>query len=819
VDQRLHEEVQEALADMQRYLADQIPPLTASDAIETLIHQPPELLIRQIHSWAVEQSRLQSASMCDFLFHALRKVYLFGSLRLIDKAVIDAYLNRLAPLALQACPVEERDLLRSHLSAMAQSRSVSSAAVTMLRGPGEESAAAAAPLDPGRGENVVARSARRLSLVIERLAGILPGRPATAPGTAPAAPAFAALPQQTPAAQLLTMAAASSTSEQELDSYIETLRPWTGNAERDSLFRLLAGSVPGWEISAPPETKVKPAASLEAMHKIISLTRSPLESTKRFRELVMAAVEQFNSGALGAALSMLELADVVIAEKKLDPSSVERIRADAVEAISSEQLKRYGENKSRHSALRQVLASFPPLRKENLLQQLRGEERPERRRSLLGLLEAYGSEGRDAALDELEIELARPTQEIDTYYLRNVIYLLHRIQRDPDAPVEREFEHLARSSARGQSIYVIKEAVIPLGHIRTDAAVKLLTTRLAEFEAMLLRSDTSIYPMDEMQKLLDRITAALGRIGTPAALLTVARHGMKPNPLLGDTRGRLSALSAHDLSFDEQTVNLLVRTVRDDLPGKLLGKLLPKRQPPPIKLIEALSSTRSEIVDELLAEVAEKFPEHDVGRTAAAALVAREAAASPAAADGSLATLTGDLQFFGLPSLMQSLAETQATGIVTLTTRQGQTVGKMLFLGGKFVDALASHLKGTDALYQLLERPVTGSFSFVPQPPVAVRSRNTPVEVMSLLFEGIRRHDELKQAALVAPDDVSLRPGSTKPTPAPEESDPAIVREVWVKASSGKKVAEWEGEISTDAYRVRRLVAHWLEEGALQRVD
>ena len=42
------------------------------------------------------------------------------------------------------------------------------------------------------------------------------------------------------------------------------------------------------------------------------------------------------------------------------------------------------------------------------------------------------------------------------------------------------------------------------------------------------------------------------------------------------------------------------------------------------------------------------------------------------------------------------------------------------------------------------------------------------------------------------------------------------IREVWLKASTGGRVAEWEGEIAADSYRVRRLIARWLEEGALQ---
>jgi hypothetical protein len=809
----LPDDVQEALVEIHQYLADQIPPLTASDSIEILLKQPPELLIRQIHAWAVEQSRIQQASMCDFLFHALRKIHVFGSLRLIERPVLDPYMAKLALMALQVCPADERDLLKTHLSALVESAAVSIAPVVVLETPGAQQLKSKAA--PAGTDTLVARSAHRLSLVIERLASILPVRTPTQPG-APAAKAPPAPTLGTPAADLVTMAAASANSEQELEHYIETLRPWTGGAQRDSLLRLLAASVPGWEIAAPPDAPVKPAASLEAMHKIITLTKSPLESTNRFRELVMAAVEQFNSGALGAALSMLELADVIVVEKQLDPSTVDRIRAGAVDSISSEQLKRYSEDKNRLTALRQVLATFPPLRRDSLFQQLRGEERPERRRAILGLLEAYGPNARDAALDELEAELGRPAHDVDTYYLRNVIYLLHRIHRDPDAAAEREIQLLARSTEKGQSIYVIKEAVVPLGNIRSDAVVKILTMRLAEFEALLLRPESTIYPVDEMQKLLDRITAALGRIGTPAALLTVARHGMKPNPLLGDTRSRLAALSQHDLSFDEQTVTLLVKTVRDDLPGKGLGKFIPKRQPPPVKLIEALSSTRSEVVELLFAEVAEKFPDQEVGRAAAAALAARETESKPAAADGSSATLTGDLQFFALPSLLQSLADTNATGIVTLMTRQGQTAGKLLFRDGQFIDALAAHLRGVDAMYQLLERPVTGSFSFVPQPPVAVQSKNEPRNIMPLLFEGIRRHDELKQASVVAPPDVAFAPGTAKPTPAAEESDPAITREVWVKASGGRRIAEWEAEIPADAYRIRRLVAHWIEQGALR---
>src|SRR5581483_8600537 len=287
-------------------------------------------------------------------------------------------------------------------------------------------------------------------------------------------------------------------------------------------------------------------------------------------------------------------------------------------------------------------------------------------------------------------------------------------------------------------------------------------------------------------KLLDRIVAALVRIATPAALLAVARHGMKANPILGDTRARLAALSQHDLSFDESTVNVIIKAIRDDLPKRILGKVVLRVQESPIKLIEALSSTQSETVETLFSELAQKFADQDVGKVAAAALhhLHERGKQTASAPDGSTASLTGDLQFFGLPALMQSLGDNQATGIVTLTSKHGgQTNGKILFVEGKFGDAQAGRLRGADALYQLLERPIVGTFAFVPQTAFTVNQKLQPQSVMSLLLEGIRRHDELKQASVVAPDDLALKSTGQKPTPDAEETDPAVIREVWIKAA------------------------------------
>jgi len=792
----MSETVTAALSMFQRYLDEEIPPAAASYALATLMAQPPDVLMQRVATWTAEQNKARSMAAGQLLLHALTKIYVTGELQLLDREAVANYLDRVTGVALRLCPDTERDQLRGDLNTMRQSRTTAASLQQTSVAPARMPAlTSVAPVNEGE-----AQAAKQYSLIFDRL---------TREREAAGSKGLEADPQAF--AQLLAMAATRSNTAEQLNQYLDQLRPLAGGGDKN-VFVILGGALPSWDVANFAPGSARPPSQVGAMEKIIDLAESPEVAMKRFRELVTAAVEKFNQGALGAALWMLDVAEDSIPEKKLDRAIVDPFRAEAVEMISAVQLRKYAENKAKHAAVKIVLEFFPTLRLETLFRTLRVEESAERRRSILGFIEAYGVVGRDAALDELDRELQR--DDIATYYLRNLIYLLHRITRESQETIGREFEALVKASAPGNIIYVIKEAATALGLIKTDASVKLLTTRLAEFEATLLRNDTSVYPAAEMQKLLDRIISALARIGTSAALLTIARHGMKANALLGDTRARLAALAQHDLSFDEGTVDVLLKALREEIPGKLLGRLLPKKQESTVRLIESLSGTRSEETEALFRDIAHRFPDHDVGRAAAQVLAKWSPAEAPARTEGGV-TLTGELEFFGLPSVVQNLGEMRATGMLTLTSKQKQAVAKLVFIEGKFLNAQMGHIRGEEALYQALERPVAGTFSFVSHPAEKLRSEIVPREVMGLLLEGMRRNDELQRFIALVPDEMTLVKTSVKPTPHAEEDDPALVREVWIKASSGANIAECERHLATDSFRVRRLVAHWLEQGAL----
>jgi hypothetical protein len=69
---------------------------------------------------------------------------------------------------------------------------------------------------------------------------------------------------------------------------------------------------------------------------------------------------------------------------------------------------------------------------------------------------------------------------------------------------------------------------------------------------------------------------------------------------------------------------------------------------------------------------------------------------------------------------------------------------------------------------------------------------------------------------MLVPDYACLRATATKPTRAPDEDDVALTRMVWQRAYSGAPALECEKDLPVDSYRVRRMLAHWIEEGALE---
>jgi hypothetical protein len=180
--------------------------------------------------------------------------------------------------------------------------------------------------------------------------------------------------------------------------------------------------------------------------------------------------------------------------------------------------------------------------------------------------------------------------------------------------------------------------------------------------------------------------------------------------------------------------------------------------------------------------------------------------------------MEGDLRLFGLPNLLQTLAQNELSGTLTLRDAQGATAALLELHKGELTFCSSGRLQGEAAFYQLLERPKAASFAL--DGGEAARRQGAgamaPRGILGLLMEGMRRYDEYERARALVPDPTVLVPTGTRPSSPPGETDGAFVRDLWSQLKSGATAAACEEALAGDAYRVRTLLAHWLAEGAVE---
>src|SRR6266516_3613160 len=126
-------EVREAIEELQLYFSDVLPPLVVADTFKLLLQFPPSLIASNIQSWTASQYRAGSEiKVSDYIFYAVRKVFLMGEYRLVPKDSLDAFLDEVKTLVLSACPESEREVLRRNLDRLGKSTETLSPSVDAL---------------------------------------------------------------------------------------------------------------------------------------------------------------------------------------------------------------------------------------------------------------------------------------------------------------------------------------------------------------------------------------------------------------------------------------------------------------------------------------------------------------------------------------------------------------------------------------------------------------------------------------------------------------------------------------------------------------
>ena len=835
-DRQVPAEFQDALYVLGEYLSDKVAPLLALDALTLLMELPPLFVAREIATWSVRQIEIQQGALTvgDLLFHAARKIHMMGDFGLIATATLDAYLGSLGPLLLQVCPPAESEQLALGLSRLNESRQALASRVEIVHrqsGAPEAVAHAAAASAQQAAQaapqvlSAVVQGLGRLPLLLLRLEQFALAQAAAAAPAVGAATEAAEATRGKPGEHLtagraalvadaLLEASLQAKDGRELEQHLERIRKLGVVAGTDEMFRALGRSVSGWTLPAVPNVPALPdGGQVGAMRRMIELAEEPAEVGRRFREMVHAAIEQFNEGSYGRSLKMFDLARQMLEEGQVRATFVEPMVVSGHEYLAEERVRKLSERPEGHVFLRPVLAFFRAYAPDRLLEDLQAEPRRDRRRQLLNLLETHGAPARAAAWARLQ---ADPEGRVaGVYFLRNLVYLLRTIPRPDDAPwsVEDEIDLLAPLVEPGRPLFLVKEAMQLLVASRHPWAEAHLVAQLEAVEEALLERTASAEDRKVLLIHLDRAAAALARLGTPRAWAALVEHALGRQASFGDPLARIAELSTQDLSPAPTVVARLVEAIEESLPRGVLGRLVPGREATLSRLVGALASTRTPEVDELVSDLASRFASHAFGREAQKVLATREQkeAAAPSAAP----SISGDLDLFGLPNLLQNLSELGKTGVLNLLDAASRPVAALRLEEGAIRGARCGTRKGREALYQLIERPFPATFAFVrggrPEEPDGEK-----LPVTSLLIEGVRRHGFLQRALALVPEDAALEPSGQSPSTVPDEPDYDLVVALWQKACEGVPPRDIESALPVDSYRVFHCLAHWVEEGALR---
>ncbi|HJZ12524.1 MAG TPA: DUF4388 domain-containing protein, partial [Acidobacteriota bacterium] len=531
------------------------------------------------------------------------------------------------------------------------------------------------------------------------------------------------------------------------------------------------------------------------------------------------AVERFNEGFLPQSASIIGLAEKIIAAKEVDGTLIEIVRSKGDEQLDPERMRKYAETSSQHLFLRKVFNFFTALTPAGLLESLRRELKRERRRLLLLLLECHGEATRSAALGYLRNPSTRDLSLEEIYFRRNIVYLLRRIPASAGESLEETVSLVLPNAELGLPLILVKETLAYLSQLKHEKVEQFLQQMLGDTEAMLLNSQGSPYESSELLPLLDRVVSCLCRMATHGSRKAVIDHAFKRKTELGDTMGRLAELGLHSLADDAEILDQLTAALKSNLPLKMLGVVLHNRDYNAKCLVEALGGTLIPSVRQAFEDLIRKYPEQHSGRAAAAILSKHDASSGPVkTSEIPSASLMGDVDLFGLPSLLQNFAESSVTGNFILKSVEGQVCATVKFYKGKIRSCRAGELSSDDAFYQLFERPQPGTFQFVRTAEEDLELETECKEILPLVMEGIRRYDELQRSRIIVPDDVRLKAKTAQPSPLAEEKNGLLFRDIWNAVQSGATAVECEAIGNVDSYRIRRLLVHWLDTGAIETI-
>src|SRR6266545_1289845 len=180
--------------------------------------------------------------------------------------------------------------------------------------------------------------------------------------------------------------------------------------------------------------------------------------------------------------------------------------------------------------------------------------------------------------------------------------------------------------------------------------------------------------------------------------------------------------------------------------------------------------------------------------------------------------LQGNLKFFDLATVIQTLIGSHQTGSLVVTQEGGkQKVAEIFFFKGNIAKARVRHLSGDDAVFQLFQSALEGEFSFTGRT-VAEEEVQTDITMpaISLLMESVRLQDELPllQGRVGDPARVFRQKASHLQW---EDADTVeLAAAVWSRLKKGASLSELQQTVPRCSYAVYKTMLTLIESAQVE---
>ncbi|HEY9871618.1 MAG TPA: cyclic nucleotide-binding domain-containing protein [Candidatus Obscuribacterales bacterium] len=174
--------------------------------------------------------------------------------------------------------------------------------------------------------------------------------------------------------------------------------------------------------------------------------------------------------------------------------------------------------------------------------------------------------------------------------------------------------------------------------------------------------------------------------------------------------------------------------------------------------------------------------------------------------------LQGNLAFFDLPTVVQTVVGSRQTGVLSLRGRAGKLLAQLFIRQGRLVHASYMHLTGELAFYELLTRTDPLDFQFEQQgdldPAVPIDKPLSAKEPYKLLMEGARRADELPKlmSSLDWPSQIYVQAGPQPDWTSLKVDVEPVARKLWFLLEAGLTVQQLAEKLPYDRYTLLSVI-------------